>query len=63
MGNCNGFCVTSNNVQGEESSQVSNKRVTADKVKSALQEKDELFREGDRYFDNATEQALATGEQ
>ena len=60
MGNCTGFCVTSNNVTSDGDGVVQGKLVTADKVKSALQEKDELFREtaGDRYFDNDTEQAL-----
>lgn len=57
MGNCTGFCVTSNNVAGDDATGQTTKKVTSDKVKSALQEKDELFREsaGDRYFDNDTE--------
>lgn len=55
MGNCTGFCVTSNNVAGDDG--VTTKKVTSDLVKSALQEKEELFSEN-RYFDNDTEQAL-----
>ena len=49
MGNCTGFCVTSNQATnaGEETIQgnvVSNKgAVTRDKVKSALMEKDDLM--------------------
>ena len=45
MGNCTGFCMTS---AGDESQA---KKVTADKVKSALYEKDELFKEGNQYDD------------
>ncbi len=46
MGNCSGFCMTSNQEGGD-----TQKKVTADKVKSALYEKDELFREGVNYED------------
>lgn len=46
MGNCSGFCMSSNQEGGEQQ-----KKVTADKVKSALYEKDELFREGVNYED------------
>ena len=45
MGNCTGFCMTS---ASDESQQ---KKVTADKVKSALYEKDELFKESNQYDD------------
>jgi hypothetical protein len=44
MGNCSGFCV-SNNTDEQP------KKVSADKVKTALNEKDELFREGARFED------------
>ncbi len=40
MGNCAGFCMTS-------ASEEQQKKVTSDKVKTALVEKDELFREYD----------------
>ncbi len=43
MGNCSGFCMTSNQDDAQP------KKVTADKVKSALYEKDTLFREGAHY--------------
>ena len=42
MGNCSGFCMTTN-------SEEQPKKVTADKVQSALIEKEELFREGAHY--------------
>lgn len=45
MGNCTGFCMTS---AGDESQA---KKVTSDKVKSALYEKDELFKESNQYDD------------
>ena len=45
MGNCSGFCMSSNQED------IHNKKVTADKVKSALVEKDELFRQGVNYDD------------
>jgi hypothetical protein len=38
MGNCTGFCMTSNAEENQ-------KKVTADKVKSALYEKEEMFKE------------------
>jgi hypothetical protein len=43
MGNCSGFCMTSNSDESQP------KKVTADKVKSALVEKEELFKEGVNY--------------
>ena len=42
MGNCTGFCMS--NGSDEQP-----KRVTADKVESALKEKDELVNEGSNY--------------
>lgn len=44
MGNCSGFCVSNNTDENP-------KKVSADKVKSALNEKDELFMEGARFED------------
>lgn len=46
MGNCSGFCMTSN--QDGETHQ---KKLTADKVKNALQEKDELYNDRFGYED------------
>ena len=46
MGNCSGFCMSSN-----QDADAHQKKVTADKVRSALHEKDELFREGVNYDD------------
>lgn len=43
MGNCTGFCMTSNSEDQQP------KKVTADKVKSALHEKDTLFKEPYQY--------------
>lgn len=52
MGNCSGFCMTSNNAtnQGEESIQgqngaggVTKKAITADKMKQAYMEKDDMM--------------------
>ena len=45
MGNCTGFCMTS-------TSDDNIKKVTTDKVKSALYEKDEMMRDGHRYDDD-----------
>ena len=45
MGNCSGFCMSSNQEETH------NKKVTADKVQNALHEKDELFRDGVNYED------------
>lgn len=46
MGNCSGFCMTSNQ-EGE----TQNKKLTQDKVRSALQEKDELYNDRFGYED------------
>lgn len=43
MGNCTGFCVSANSEEQQS------KKVTADKVQSALKEKEELFKEGGHY--------------
>ena len=45
MGNCSGFCMSSNQEEAH------NKKITADKVQNALHEKDELFRDGVNYED------------
>jgi hypothetical protein len=42
MGNCSGFCVSNNTDDNPN-------KVSKDKVKSALVEKDELYMEGNRY--------------
>jgi len=46
MGNCSGFCMSTNQ-EGQDQT----KKVSADKVRSALYEKDEMFREGVNYED------------
>ena len=46
MGNCTGFCMTS------ASDDQQTKKVTSDKVKTALYEKDELFKEVNQYDDH-----------
>ena len=49
MGNCSGFCMSSNSEEQQP------KKVTADKVQRALVEKDKLFKESATYenqFDN-----------
>ncbi len=46
MGNCTGFCMTSTPEDNMH------KKVSTDKVKSALYEKDEMMRDGNRYEDD-----------
>ena len=47
MGNCSGFCMTSNQAtnSGEENTQATKKVITADVVRSALQERIDMMKD------------------